>query len=397
MTFPPFPLYPHGLFGPYAGLLVGTLVGVAFGLVLERAGFGRARNLAAQFYLTDLRVLKVMFSAIVTALVGMTLLGGIGVLDLSLITVPETFLWPQLVGGLLLGAGFIVSGYCPGTGVVAVASGNLDGVAALGGIMAGSLAFGFGYGPLESFYKSGAMGVVRIDRLLGVPMSVVAAAVVAMAVGAFLGGEKLEAIFAPRQGEPIPGSPVRVKARVFSGFAAVAALALVALALPARHASLAAKPAQRMGAVELAKRLVASPESWWVVDLRPDAVAENGRLPGAIVVGSEEKGAAAAAGLTPTRKLVVYSQGDLAAPPEGVKRFAGDVYVLEGGYDAWKTGVLTPPKAPDGATAAQLAEFRTRAALYAHFTGTAATAGPARSEPRPAAAPATEPKKGGGC
>ena len=41
-----FPLYPHGLFGTYAGLLVGTLVGVAFGFVLERAGFGRARNLA---------------------------------------------------------------------------------------------------------------------------------------------------------------------------------------------------------------------------------------------------------------------------------------------------------------------------------------------------------------
>ena len=110
-----------------------------------------------------------MFSAIVTALVGMTFLAGIGVLDLALITVPETFLWPQLVGGLLLGAGFIVSGYCPGTGVVAIASGNLDGVAAIGGIMLGSLAFGFGYGPLEGFYKSGAMGVVRIDRLLGVP------------------------------------------------------------------------------------------------------------------------------------------------------------------------------------------------------------------------------------
>ncbi|HEX2757370.1 MAG TPA: YeeE/YedE thiosulfate transporter family protein, partial [Thermoanaerobaculia bacterium] len=201
-----FPLYPHGLFGNYAGLLVGTLVGIAFGFVLERAGFGRARNLAAQFYLTDLRVLKVMFSAIVTALVGMTLLSGIGVLDLTQITVPETFLWPQLVGGLLLGAGFIVSGYCPGTGVVAIASGNLDGIAAIGGIMLGSLSFGFGYGPLEGFYKSGAMGVVRIDTLLGVPAAVVSAAVVAMAVGAFLGGEKLEAIFAPRAGALVPAS-----------------------------------------------------------------------------------------------------------------------------------------------------------------------------------------------
>ena len=392
-----FPLYTHGLFGTYAGLLVGTLVGVCFGFVLERAGFGRARNLAAQFYLTDLRVLKVMFSAIVTALVGMTLLAGIGVLDLSQITVPETYLWPQLVGGLLLGAGFIVSGYCPGTGIVAIASGNLDGVFAIGGVMLGSLAFGVGYGPLENFYKSGAMGAVRIDALLGVPAAVVAAAVVAMAVGAFLGGEKLESIFAPRQGELVPASPARVKTRVFGGLAAVSALALVALALPARHASLAAKPEQRISAVELAKQLIASPQSWWVVDLRAEAAAEKGRIPGAIVVGPDEKGAAAAGGLAATRKLVVYAQGDLAAPPEGVKRFAGEVFVLMGGYDAWKAEVLTAPKAPENPTAAQSADFKVRAALYARYTGAAQAVGPARSEARPAAAPAAEPKKGGGC
>ncbi len=392
-----FPLYTHGLFGTYAGLLVGTLVGIAFGFVLERAGFGRARNLAAQFYLTDTRVLKVMFSAIVTALVGMTLLSGIGVLDLAQITVPETFLWPQLVGGLLLGAGFIVSGYCPGTGVVAVASGNLDGLAAIGGVMLGSLAFGFGYGPLEGFYKSGAMGVARIDQLLGVPISVVAAAVVAMAVGAFLGGEKLEGIFAPRAGALVPASPARVKARVFSGFAAVAALALAALALPARHTVAAEKAVKKIGAFELGRHLLALPHAWWVVDLRTEAAAEKGRLPRAIVVGPGKKGAAAAAGLPTTRKLLVYAQGDLLAPPEGVKSYAGDVYVLRGGYDAWKSEILTAPKAPENPTAAQSADYEARAVLYAHFTGTATTAEPARSEPRPAAAPASGPRKGGGC
>jgi rhodanese-related sulfurtransferase len=391
-----FPLFPRDVFGPYTGLLIGTLVGIAFGFALERAGFGRARNLAAQFYLTDVRVLKVMFSAIVTACVGMALLAGIGVLDLAKITVPETFLWPQLVGGLLLGAGFIVSGYCPGTGAVAAASGNLDGFAALGGIMLGSLAFGFGYGPLEGFYKSGAMGVVRLDRLIGVPIAVVAAAVVAMAVGAFLGGEKLEAIFAPRQGELVPVSPARVKARVFGGFAVVAAFALVAFALPARHTAAAEKALKKIGALELGKQLVAAPQSWWVVDLRPEAAAEKSHLPGAIDVGPEEKGAAAAAGLAATRNLVVYGQGDLAAPPEGVKRYAGDVYVLEGGFDAWRAEVLTAPKSPESPTAAQSVDFKTRAALFAHFTGAAQTAGPARSEPRPAA-PAAEPKKGGGC
>jgi rhodanese-related sulfurtransferase len=387
-----FPLYTHDLFGPYAGLLVGTLVGIAFGFVLERAGFGRARNLAAQFYLTDTRVLKVMFSAIVTALVGMTLFSGIGVLDLAQITVPETFLWPQLVGGLLLGAGFIVSGYCPGTGVVAIASGNLDGVAAVGGIMLGSLAFGFG--PLEGFYKSGAMGVARIDRLLGVPIAVVAAAVVAMAVGAFLGGEKLEAIFAPRAGALVPASPTRVKARVFGGFAVVAALALAALALPTRGATTPARAAQTIGPLELARELVTAPETLWIVDLRPGAAAAKERIPGSMAPPAGDAQATFAADLTPTRRLVAYGASGAAVLPAGVRKFPGDVYVLEGGFEGWTSAVLTAPVPPVNPTPDLLARFQLASALHARFTG-AATAAPV--EIRPVANVPTGPRKGGGC
>jgi rhodanese-related sulfurtransferase len=388
------PLYTHDLFGTYAGLLVGTLVGIAFGFVLERAGFGRARNLAAQFYLTDTRVLKVMFSAIVTALVGMTLLSGIGVLDLAQITVPETFLWPQLVGGLLLGAGFIVSGYCPGTGVVAIASGNLDGIAAIGGVMLGSLAFGFGYGPLEGFYKSGGMGVARIDRLLGVPMAVVAAAVVAMAVGAFLGGEKLEAIFAPRAGETAPASPPRVKARVFGGFAAIAALALAALALPTRGAATPARTAQTIGPLELARELVTAPETLWIVDLRPGAAAAKERIPGAMVTPPGDARAAFAAGLNPTRRLVAYGASGAADLPDGVRKFPGDVYVLEGGFEGWTSAVLTAPVPPANPTPDVVARFQLASALHARFTG-AAVAAPV--EIRPVVSVPTGPRKGGGC
>jgi rhodanese-related sulfurtransferase len=388
------PLFTHGLFGTYTGLLVGTLVGVAFGFVLERAGFGRARNLAAQFYLTDMRVLKVMFSAIVTAVVGMTLLAGIGVLDLSQITVPETYLWPQLVGGLLLGAGFIVSGYCPGTGVVAIASGNLDGVAAIGGVMLGSLAFGFGYGPLEGFYKSGAMGVVRIDTLLGVPAAVVSAAVVAMAVGAFLGAEKLEAIFAPRAGALVPASPARVKARVFSGFAAVAVLALAALVLPARGTATPARAAQTMSPLALARELVTAPETLWIVDLRPGAATAKERIPGAMAPPAGDTHAAFAANLVPTRRLVAYGASGAAILPAEIGKFAGDVYVLEGGFEGWTSAVLTAPVPPANPTPDLVARFQMASALHARFTGGAAAA---PVEIRPLTNVPTGPRKGGGC
>jgi hypothetical protein len=70
---------------------------------------------------------------------------------------------------------------------------------------------------------------------------------------------------------------------------------------------------------------------------------------------------------------------------------------VRGGYDAWVAEVLSAPKPPENPTAAQVADFRTRAALHAYFTGAAAVAAPTLTTPRPAAASVAAPKKGGGC
>ena len=154
------PFYQTGGFDYPVAMLLATLLGLGFGFVLERAGFGRASVLVAQFHGTDMRVLKVMFTAIATTGIGIALLSGVGALDLSKLVIPETFLWPQIVGGLLLGAGFVVSGYCPGTGIVAAASGYVDALYGLGGVAVGSLLFGFVYPLLEGFYSAGSMGAV---------------------------------------------------------------------------------------------------------------------------------------------------------------------------------------------------------------------------------------------
>ena len=111
------------------------LSGFAFGFVLERAGFGSSRKLAAQFYLRDMTVLKVMFTAIVTAMLGLAVLRAVGVVDWEAVYVNPTNLGPQVVGGLIFGAGFAVGGYCPGTCIVAATTGKLDAFAFLGGTM----------------------------------------------------------------------------------------------------------------------------------------------------------------------------------------------------------------------------------------------------------------------
>ena len=172
--------------------MTALLIGIAFGFCLERAGLGDARKLAGQFYLADFTVLKVMFSAIVTAMLGAFWLARLGVLDLHAVYIPETYLVPQLAGGLLFGAGFVAAGLCPGTSCVAAASGRGDGAMVVAGMFAGVLATGLAFAPLRAFYESTARGPLTLPQLLRVPYGVVVFAVVLMALATFAGAEKLE-------------------------------------------------------------------------------------------------------------------------------------------------------------------------------------------------------------
>src|SRR5213075_1841804 len=179
MTAPFFELGYLGLRGALAAALI---IGIAFGWCLESAGMGSARKLAAQFYLTDLTVFKVMFSAIVTAMLGLFWLGRLGVLDLSRVYVPETFLLPQLVGGLIFGVGFALAGLCPGTSCVAAATGRGDGLAVVLGMFGGVLVTGLSLKALASFYASTPRGVFTLPELLGSSQGVIVFAVVAVAL-----------------------------------------------------------------------------------------------------------------------------------------------------------------------------------------------------------------------
>jgi hypothetical protein len=177
-----------------------VLIGIGFGFFLERAGFGSATKLAAQFYFTDMTVLKVMFTAIVTAMLGVYFLSVVGFVDLSLVYLTPTNLVPQVVGGLLLGFGFVIGGYCPGTSCVSAATGRTDGWIFLGGIFAGILVFGEMFPLIEGFYHSTPMGQMTLAQLTGVPYGLLVFAVVVMAVGAFVAAEWGERVMAAKKG-----------------------------------------------------------------------------------------------------------------------------------------------------------------------------------------------------
>ncbi len=118
-----FPLPLAELLGQSGSYVVYLLIGVAFGATLESAGFGNSQKLAAQFYFRDKTVFKVMFTAIIVAMTLVFLSSAAGLLDYNLVWVPPTYLWPGIVGGLIMGVGFIVGGFCPGTSLVAMATG----------------------------------------------------------------------------------------------------------------------------------------------------------------------------------------------------------------------------------------------------------------------------------
>lgn len=172
------------------------LLGLGFGFALERAGFGSARKLTAVFYLWDMAVVKVMFSAIVTALVGLFVLSAAGLMDLSELYVEPTNLAAQALGGLVFGAGFIVGGYCPGTSLAALATGRKDGLAFALGMLAGVMAYAEFTPGIEDWIKAGSLGELTLPTLTGIGMGWWVLVFVACLAGAAWGMGRLERRFA---------------------------------------------------------------------------------------------------------------------------------------------------------------------------------------------------------
>lgn len=331
------------------GLVVAVLIGIAFGFVLERAGFGRADKLAAQFYLRDMRVFKVMFSAIVTAMLGLTIASGLGLTnlrDISESIASFTWIWPMLIGGVVLGIGFIVSGYCPGTSVVAAASGNIDGAVTVAGVVTGT----FIYTKLllipafAHFHNSGERGAWFLYDIVKVPPALLAAAVTAMAILAFIGAEKVESLMGGTR------TAARVRRFAFAGVGTFAVVALVTIAIPAPPAA-ASQPAATISASELAHTIVDAPWSVRVVDVRDAGAFAKERVP-----GSQNVPIAALADLPGDGRAVVVV-GDAPRVPPNARRLAG-------GMAAWSadpfvkamTSGAPPPPPPAPAAGGAIAK-----------------------------------------
>jgi uncharacterized membrane protein YedE/YeeE len=162
-----YPLYTTGLLSGGENLFYGLLIGIMFGFILERAGFGTSKHIAPIFYFKNLRVSEVMVSAIVTCATWLVIASWNGWIDYNIVFIPDVYVWPYLVGGLLFGLGMVMAGWCPGTAVVGVATGKIDAAVFLLGIMAGMYFYFDIYDSVMVFANSGYIGRYTIDVLLG--------------------------------------------------------------------------------------------------------------------------------------------------------------------------------------------------------------------------------------
>jgi rhodanese-related sulfurtransferase len=185
--------------GPVAYALVFGAIGFGFGAALEMGGFGDTRKLAGQFYFQDMTVLKVMFTGISVAAVLVALATALGLLDMTRVFVNPTYLWPGIVGGLIMGVGFVIGGFCPGTSIVAASTLKVDGMFFLVGALCGVWLFGETVGSFQGFWLSSYMGRFTLPEWLGLPLGVTVLLVVVMAVSLFWAGDLAQQHFGQKR------------------------------------------------------------------------------------------------------------------------------------------------------------------------------------------------------
>ncbi len=154
-------------FPEWLNMLTAIVIGVGFGFALEQAGFSSSRKLAGMFYGYDTTVIKVFFTAAIVALIGSQFLSYLGVLNLNQVYVNEFYVTSSIVGGVIMGAGFIMGGFCPGTGLCAMSIGKVDAMVFVAGGFAGAFLFTESWPMIERLAMVNYKGPVKINEVMG--------------------------------------------------------------------------------------------------------------------------------------------------------------------------------------------------------------------------------------
>jgi len=278
------PLVPD-VIGNDLNFIVALIIGILFGVILEQAGFSTSKKLVGLFYGYDFTVLRVFFTAGIVAMIGVIALEHFGLLDINLTYVNPAFIWSAVIGGLIMGLGFVIGGFCPGTSVCAAAIGKIDAMIFIAGSFVGVLVFAEGYPLWEGLYKAANLGNVRIFDTLGMQQTVFAFFLTAFALFMFWIASIIENKVNKIKKPAIRFTPYYVTIGII-GFI----LSLSAFMLTERKDSLQALVSDRefvnryelpkMSVDEFAYRIMKDDNRLQIIDFRTAQAFEKQNLPG---------------------------------------------------------------------------------------------------------------------
>jgi rhodanese-related sulfurtransferase len=351
---------------PWTYVLFGV-IGFAFGFTLEMSGFGDSRKLAAQFYFTELTVLKVMFTAIVTAMVLLFGAVSLGILNFNQVWVNPTYLWSGILGGLIMGVGFIVGGFCPTTSLASASTGKIDGMLFMLGGFVGAFLFGETEPYFTNWYNNaGYYGRVTLDQVFNLPVGVVVLLVVLMALFMFWGAEQLERIVGKRDLSKEPRLRIAGAGALFVLALAVALIGTTSLeekyskltftrteTIPQINADpilntltysadeMLANRLVQISPAELFKTVYNQSVNLIMLDVRPEADYNLYHIKGSLNVPLDKLPSVIPDLLTepPANSVFVLMSNDETAATNAWKQLVAssvpNVYILEGGVNNW--------------------------------------------------------------
>ena len=341
------PLIPQGIISGELNFFFAFIIGVAFGFILEQAGFSSSRKLAGVFYGYDFVVLKVFFTAGVTAAVGLFFFKYLGWIDIDFVYVNPMYLYSAIVGGVIMGFGFILGGFCPGTGFAAAVIGKIDAIVFIGGIFLGVFIFGYFFDFFEPLYNSNYLGNLLVHDSLGISQKWFLFILISVAVVAFAVTQEIQNSSSKFK-ELINNTQ---KISITFPLMLLFILAFIALFLPQQRKTYITEISKNemidrinnkeysVTPIKLAYVLINDTKEYKIIDVRTKEEFENFHLPGAIHIGFENiLNKAYRHLLVNTNKTLLYSNSGEKSEMSWflLTRFGlGEFYVLDGGLNAF--------------------------------------------------------------
>lgn len=343
------PLVPD-IIGNELNLFIALLIGIAFGFILEQAGFSTSKKLVGLFYGYDFTVLRVFFTAGLTAMIGVIAFGHFGLLDLNLIFINPFYIWSAIAGGLIMGLGFVIGGFCPGTSVCAAAIGKVDAMIFIAGSFIGVFIFAEGYPFFEDFYKSGFVGYPHIFETLGMSQAAFAVLLTIVAVAAFFITTLIESKVNGKS------NPEFMPAKLYYGIALVVVIiSFSAFLMPERQSEIINKSGDQiiinsfqpefMTADELAFRLIDADKNLRIIDLRSPEAYKEMNFPNSINMTNKElfgKDAATVFSKKNAVYVLIADNEELEKQSAYITSEIGyeNVYILSGGLNGFKENII---------------------------------------------------------